>query len=121
MELQYTGKKTSNGVTSFSWDLSYIVKKVSLPEVGQLENIVRMKITGRELSDLQNTYENLLNNYKELDEEWNSKLELVHGSSKELSDLNESIQVTTDVHSQLQEQVEEQQRNFDEKSKAIEE
>lgn len=120
-EVQYTAKRTTKGVTCFSWDLSRIVNRISLPEEGQLRNIVRMKITGRELYDLQNIYETLLSNYKELDEEWQNKLDLVNNSQKEISEINEEIRITANVKNQLKEQSEEHQHDIDKKLEKIEE
>ncbi|CAH6889606.1 hypothetical protein VCHA39O220_100022 [Vibrio chagasii] len=100
-EVQYTSKHTSRGITYFVWDMSLVVKNISLPESGMLRNASHIKITGRELSDLQSTYENLEGSYQELDDEWNNKLQKVNKENEDLEIIKEQVKTIKSALSDL--------------------
>ncbi|MEZ8924032.1 hypothetical protein AB6D87_04985 [Vibrio lentus] len=100
-EVQYTSKHTSGGITYFVWDMSLVVKNISLPKGGMLRNTSNIKITGRELSDLQDTYENLESSYQELEDEWNNEIKKVNEENQNLEAIKEQVQTTKNALSNL--------------------
>ncbi|MEZ8376072.1 hypothetical protein AB6C91_17300 [Vibrio cyclitrophicus] len=118
-EVQYTSKKTLKGITYFIWDISLVIKAISLPQSGMLKNVSRMKITGRELSELQETYENLENNYQELDEEWNNKVQKISKADQDLETIKEQIRTKKETLSALKTEYAECQTDIEVKSKKL--
>ena len=118
-EVQYTSKKTIKGVTYFVWDISLIIKAISLPQSGMLRNVSTMKITGRELSELQESYENLESSNQELDEEWSNKTQKIDKANQDLETIKEQIKTQQESLSNLKDLYGQYQTDIDAKYKEL--
>lgn len=114
-EIQYTSKRKVEGTMCFIWDLSLVANRVSLPQSGLLSNIVSFKITGKNLAELQETYDTLEKSSKELDQEWTKKVNEIHNSKKIVAQSNEELKSSKEALEEISTKAIELKRAIDER------